>query len=164
MKQVLITMGSLLVALPLQAKQAQTDWLNEVDIQSNLFAQVGYYQTDRETAYSIPGVVTDAKAFHYEEGLQLMHGELGFLASLDNALAAKLIIGSHHGESIELEELWLQPHLHQDWTLRIGRQLSPIGLYNGVHEHDWRFLDASLTQQAFLGSCLLYTSPSPRDT
>lgn len=152
MKQVLITMGSLLVALPLQAKQTQTDWLDEVDIQSNLFAQVGYYQTDRETAYSIPGVVTDAKAFHYEEGLQLMHGELGFLASLDNVLAAKLIIGSHHGESIELEELWLQPHLHQDWTVRIGRQLSPIGLYNGVHEHDWRFLDASLTQQAFLGS------------
>ncbi|NVC93084.1 hypothetical protein FC650_05365 [Vibrio natriegens] len=149
----LTLLALLFIVNPLSAEpKAEPNLLDKVNLQTNIFAQFGYYQTDRESAYAIPGVITDNSAFHYEEGLQFMHGELGFLASLDNILATKLIIGSHHGESIELEELWLQPYLHQDWTLRVGRQLSQIGLYNSTHEHDWRFLDTSLTQQAFLGS------------
>ncbi|MGP8304554.1 hypothetical protein [Vibrio sp. YIC-376] len=163
MTRSLILLALLFIANPLRAElKAEPALLDKVNFQTNIFAQFGYYQTDRESVYMIPGVITDNSAFHYEEGLQFMHGELGFLASMDNILATKLIIGSHHGESIELEELWLQPYLHQDWTLRVGRQLSQIGLYNSTHEHDWRFLDTSLTQQAFLGS--QYTDDSVQIT
>ncbi|MEF1172655.1 hypothetical protein [Vibrio sinaloensis] len=133
------------------ANSIEPNW-QQVNLQSNLFAQFGYYQTSREEPYSVPGVITDAHVSHHEQGLQLMHGELGLLASLDQILAAKLVVGSHHGEAIEIEELWLQPYLHQNWTLRIGRQLSPIGLYNATHEHDWSFLDPTLAQQAFLAN------------
>ncbi|EJK2116060.1 hypothetical protein NK428_002980 [Vibrio navarrensis] len=123
-----------------------------IEVKSNLFAQLGYYHQSRDQQFAIPGILTSADAAHQEQGVQLMHGELGLLAIWPQVLAGKIILGSHHGENVEVEELWLQPHLEQNWTLRLGRQLSPIGLYNDVHEHDWRFVDASLPQQAFLAN------------
>lgn len=126
--------------------------LKDVKVKTNLFAQLGYYSQSADDDFSIPGILTSSDAVHQEQGLQFMHGELGMLAIKDNVLAGKIILGSHHGDRVEIEELWLQPYIGNDWTLRIGRQLSPIGLYNGVHEHDWRFVDASLAQQAFLAS------------
>ena len=127
-KAITASFGMLMFTASVHAETGTVDNMNlsEVNVQTNVFAQFGYYQTDRDSAYTIPGVLTDTNAFHYEEGLQFMHGELGFLASLGQVLATKIVIGSHHGETVELEELWLQPYLHQDWTLRLGRQLSEI--------------------------------------
>ncbi|WP_434339639.1 hypothetical protein [Motilimonas cestriensis] len=126
--------------------------LERTTVQVNVFAQGGYYQaSDDVSAGQIPGIVTNASAHNMEQGLQLMHAELGMLVALENIVAGKIILGSHHGENIELEEMWLQPYLGQNWQLRIGRQLNRIGLYNATHDHDWLFLDANLSQQAFLG-------------
>lgn len=129
---------------------ANTSNERSLDIKSNLFAQFGYYSQSHDQPFTIPGILTSSAAAHQEQGMQLMHGEFALLAFWPETVAGKMVIGSHHGENIELEELWLQPHIGQDWTLRIGRQLSAIGLYNSVHEHDWRFIDASLAEQAFL--------------
>ena len=133
------------------ASAVDTLW-QSTNLQPTVFAQFGYYQTAHEAPSSIPGVIADTHRSHHKQGLQFMHGELGLLASAENVLAAKLVLGSHHGEAIEIEELWLQPYLHDNWTIRIGRQLSPIGLYNAAHEHDWFFLDTTLAQQAFLSN------------
>ncbi|MDN3683578.1 hypothetical protein QW180_02995 [Vibrio sinaloensis] len=71
------------------ANSIEPNW-QQVNLQSNLFAQFGYYQTSREEPYSIPGVITDAHVSHHEQGLQLMHGELGLLASLDQIFSGQI--------------------------------------------------------------------------
>lgn len=128
------------------------DFLTNTTVKTNLFGQLGYFAQSDDQAFHVPGVITHADAVHNEEGVEFMHGELGTLIVFEALVAGKIILGSHHGERVEVEALWLQPHLGEHLTLRVGRQLMPIGLNNAVHEHDRRFVDASLSQQAFLAS------------
>lgn len=142
----------ILALIPIYTSHASDTVIPDATVDANLFGQFGYYTQSTDQGYAVPGVITAPDAVHHDEGIEFMHVELGMLVVLDQLLAGKIILGSHHGDSVEIEELWFQPHIGDYWTLRIGRQLSPIGLYNAVHEHDWRFVDASLSQQAFLAN------------
>lgn len=145
-KQLLLSL--LLFPLNLWAQPLTSD----VDWGARIFAQAGYYQQSQEIErWAIPGFMTGGESVPHDQGLQLFHGEVAFFATLEEVLSSNITIGSHGTESPEIEELWLQPWLAENWQLRIGRQLIDIGLYNGVHDHEWRFIDATLSQSAFLG-------------
>ncbi len=119
----------------------------------SIFGQFGYYHDEREQgSWSIPGFMTSAESAPHEAGLQLFHGEVQLYAQLPKLLKGKIIIGSHGSETVDIEELWLSPYLGSDnWQIKLGRQLTDIGLYNQTHDHEWLFIDANLPQQAFLG-------------
>jgi len=135
------------------AHGGDSDLLEHTDFNGSIFAQFGYYQESREVgSWSIPGIITSDDTAHNEQGLQLMHGEVAFTASIESMLVGHLILGSHHGEAASVEELWLQPDIGVHWQLRVGRQLMDIGLYNATHDHDWIFIDGNLSQQAFLAN------------
>ena len=124
---------------------------DDLSWKGSLFAQIGYFDSSNSTQNTaIPGVLLGSEAHHHEKGLQLMHGELALTVKAESMLTGNIIIGSHHGESLDIEELWLQPDITESIKLRLGTQLSDIGLYNAYHDHDWVFMDANLSQQAFL--------------
>jgi len=152
-KKYILGLVCTLFSASLLAHGDESNLLERSDFGGSLFAQFGYYQDSRQAeTWSIPGVITGDNAVHSEQGLQLMHGEVAFTVSIESVLAGHLILGSHHAESATVEELWLQPDIGENWQLRIGRQLTDIGLYNATHDHDWLFVDANLSQQAFLAS------------
>ncbi|PKF60597.1 hypothetical protein CW745_13780 [Psychromonas sp. psych-6C06] len=129
-----------------QQPQESTDW------QASIFAQFGYFQQSTEQqSWQIPGFITGGESQPHDSGVQLFHGELALWGNIEEVLSGNIIIGSHGLESPEIEELWLQPWLGQQWQIRFGRQLANIGLYNAIHDHEWRFIDATLSQTVFLG-------------
>lgn len=134
------------LTIPAQGNERTLDW------GARIFAQAGHYQQSSPVeSWAIPGFIISNESMPHEQGIQLFHGEVALFATLEKTLSANVIIGSHGAESPEIEELWLQPWLADDWQLRIGRQLTQIGLYNGTHDHEWRFIDATLSQHVFLG-------------
>lgn len=51
------SLGVLMLTASVDAETDTVDNMNlsEVNVQTNVFAQFGYYQTDRDSAYIIPG-------------------------------------------------------------------------------------------------------------
>ncbi len=139
----------LIASLPVSAQSMQS-MLAETRLSAGIFVQGGWHHSSNDD-YALPGIDLSQQAHANEQGFQLMHAELGLIAEIDQVVSGKLVAGSHHGDDVMVEEAWLQPYFAQDWQLRVGRQLSDIGLYNHLHEHDWRFIDANLGQQAFFG-------------
>ncbi|WP_018693342.1 hypothetical protein [Algicola sagamiensis] len=115
--------------------------------------QAGWYQDSRETnTWKIPGFIVPGNAGPHDEGFNLMHAEIAFAAYRPGLGSGKFVIGKHADENLTIEEFWASPELPwEQLQLKVGRWYAPIGWHNGVHPHKWRFIDASLSQQAFLG-------------
>lgn len=88
------------------------------------------------------------------DGIQLEHGALGLAARISDTWGARLVIGKHGGEPVEVEEAWAQARHDADngdvWRLNVGRQRPAMGVVLAGAGHFDRFGLMPLAQRMAL--------------
>lgn len=111
----------------------------------------GAYRSRDVAGLAWPEAVRDQAA---DTGILFQEAEVGLAAAVDPYLRADLIIALHRHEGdlhVEVEEGYVTTLFLRGVTLRAGKFYLPFGRHNALHTHAFPFVDAPLTNVAFLG-------------
>ncbi len=87
-----------------------------------------------------------------EDGFNLKHVELQFSANVDPYFYAWTTIAIDEAAGAEVEEAVVRTtSLPGGFTFQVGKFFSGFGRMNGMHAHEWDFLDQPLVYELLLG-------------